>query len=779
MNRLNKIVVGLALLSGVMGTPGARAECPPQWLLSDYVSGADGAVIAFAPSSIYGAPALFAYGSFRNIGDTPADGLAYWSDGRWRRVPGWPAELADTYYRQHRAMAVAHGRLYVAGISRSTPSTLHDDAFLWCWDGLTWQPVWITPGLFAHIFHMVEFQGELILAGQISWSLGGSMNIVSWTGETWKPLGNGTPNPVNALCVHDSKLFVGVTVWSWTLREAPVLRWDGLTLHPLGNPDDFAPRARVNALVSHNGMLVATGSLRFLPSGGSGLPADTIAWDGKSWRMADLPPGEYARLITTEDRLYAVEPGYPPSQPLLELHEGAWRSVPCFAPASGAVSVMHPYDGRVFVGGLFVSGCENRPQNLLTLRDGAVTADSRTPRHEFNGAVTSFANFGDEMIASGDFSRIGELAADRIAAWNGHTWRALGAGVRGTVHAMIEMDGQLIVAGDLTSAGGAPVRDVARWDGQTWSPMDQGLHLTSVHALGFYQGALVAGGRTGRDVLPNQLLARWSGAEWLPLPARFYGSYGQGVILALVEYDGELYVGGSIRSTEGVLVGHIARGDGTTFRPVNPGGVWGLMSEPYGKTDVSSVSKLTVIEGNLIVGGGFRQPAENSFVWNGDEIVFSRFGSQGYYRPPFALVAHHEGVASCAGETYVTRWSAGEWRFVGTLDQTLTALHVYRGEVFVGGRFTNVNGYISRYFARYGAAGLPADADSDGVVSLADVSCFVAALVGEDAWRACGLTHDPADQAYLCAADVNQDGAVDFGDIDAFVACLTTGGCAE
>lgn len=67
-----------------------------------------------------------------------------------------------------------------------------------------------------------------------------------------------------------------------------------------------------------------------------------------------------------------------------------------------------------------------------------------------------------------------------------------------------------------------------------------------------------------------------------------------------------------------------------------------------------------------------------------------------------------------------------------------------------------------------------ADADCSGAVDFNDLDCFVAGLIGEDAWRECV---GDASCNFLCVSDVNRDGSVSFDDIDAFVACVIDGGC--
>ncbi len=69
--------------------------------------------------------------------------------------------------------------------------------------------------------------------------------------------------------------------------------------------------------------------------------------------------------------------------------------------------------------------------------------------------------------------------------------------------------------------------------------------------------------------------------------------------------------------------------------------------------------------------------------------------------------------------------------------------------------------------------GCPGDANCDLQINFDDIECFVAALVGEPAWRACVSI----DCGYVCANDVNGDEAVNFDDIGSFVDALVAGIC--
>ena len=65
------------------------------------------------------------------------------------------------------------------------------------------------------------------------------------------------------------------------------------------------------------------------------------------------------------------------------------------------------------------------------------------------------------LYVGGEFSHIGGIAANNIAAWDGVQWTALDGGCDGPVHAFIIYNGSLIAGGGFISPG---VR-IAAWNG--------------------------------------------------------------------------------------------------------------------------------------------------------------------------------------------------------------------------------------------------------------------------------------------------------------------------
>lgn len=118
------------------------------------------------------------------------------------------------------------------------------------------------------------------------------------------------------------------------------------------------------------------------------------------------------------------------------------------------------------------------------------------------------------------------------------------------------------------------------------------------------------------------------------------------------------------------------------------------------------------------------------------------------------------GAAACAGSRF---------RLVATVGQPDAPPAQSRGQ-----RFGVDGGYWPADTPAPCSGAVLGDSSCDGTVSFDDIDCFVAAMIGPDAWRDCG-GGEGCD--YACVNDVNDDGVVDFNDIDTFVECLINSGC--
>src|SRR5262249_8931530 len=134
---------------------------------------------------------------------------------------------------------------------------------------------------------------------------------------------------------------------------------------------------------------------------------------------------------------------------------------------------------------------------------------------------------GPDLYAGGDFTTAGGAPASRMAHWNGTAWSALGAGVDDDVRALAVYDAGtgggpvLCPGGQFLNAGGSPANRIAAWDGASWSAVGSGVDGI-VKVLKAVDGPIVhvlfAGGdfKTAGGVEASGIAA-WDGASWLPV----------------------------------------------------------------------------------------------------------------------------------------------------------------------------------------------------------------------------------------------------------------------
>src|SRR5262249_31103100 len=103
------------------------------------------------------------------------------------------------------------------------------------------------------------------------------------------------------------------------------------------------------------------------------------------------------------------------------------------------------------------------------------------------------------LYIGGDFTRVGDVAANRIAKWNGSNWSELGSGINGHVYALAVLGSDLYAGGYFRTAGGNPANRIAKWNGSSWSALGSGIgtaeatDYSTVETLAVLGNELVAG----------------------------------------------------------------------------------------------------------------------------------------------------------------------------------------------------------------------------------------------------------------------------------------------
>lgn len=239
----------------------------------------------------------------------------------------------------------------------------------------------------------------------------------------------------------------------------------------------------------------------------------------------------------------------------------------------------------------------------------AVTGGSETAN------LYALTGFNGNIIAAGEFNRVGNKAISGIMQWNGTLWDSLGSGLSGNIagtapvmypHDLCQLGTDLIVAGNFLKAGGITVNGIARWDGSQWHNLGAGFN-GSVYGICVFNGELYAGGDfTMSGSTPLKCIAKWNGTSWVDPGFRMYynnsGYYS--FVHTLKVLNSKLYIsGGFDRVVEGSTI-HQGQGicsfDGTTIDTLNGG------------TINREIEGIAWYNGTLYAGGGINN--SNSYI---------------------------------------------------------------------------------------------------------------------------------------------------------------------
>jgi hypothetical protein len=566
------------------------AQCQPSWIPTfGAMPGVDGTINAMTVFNDGTGPALYVGGAFTHAGGLSTYVIAKWNGSVWSALPG----LGGTVY----SLAVfddGSGPALYAGIPIGVAK----------WNGINWTP--LANGPSGPVYSLARFDdgsGPCLYAGGTFSTVGGVQagNIAKWNGSSWSSLGvglgSGTFAPsVLALDVFDDgngdALYVGGNFISAGAipNHNFITKWDGSSWTALGAGMD----ERVNVLAVFDdgtGPALYAGG-HFLNAGG--IPASHIAkWDGSSWSaLVGGPSGDVLVVKGFNDgsgRALYVGGQFTSTAGVATKNIAKWSGSNWSAVGSGPDARVNAL--AVFNDGgapaLYVGGAFSQVGGLLALgiarwKSSTWSTLGKKGVDRLVSALTVFDDgSGPALVAGGQFSSAGHIAASAIAKWNGSVWSPLGSGLAGSppwVFALAVFDdgnGPALYAGGLfTTAGGVPVSNIAKWSGTSWSALGSGITGppdSRVYALTVFDdgtgAALYAGGyfaTAGGQAANN--IARWDGSNWTAVGG---GTSGSATIRALTVFDDgtgpALFVGGFFSAVGGVGAVNVAKWDGSNW----------------------------------------------------------------------------------------------------------------------------------------------------------------------------------------------------------------------
>jgi hypothetical protein len=346
---------------------------------------------------------------------------------------------------------------------------------------------------------------------------------------------------------------------------------------------------------------------------------------------------------------------------------------------------------------------------------------------------------GPQMIAGGAFGTAGGVTVNKIARWDGVTWRPLGSGI-GTntavnIQAMTAWDPpsgprQFIIGGNFAAGGVIAGNYIQRWDpaAGAWVALGSGMN-NQVRALtvwdpdgasGPVPSQLVAAGdfTTAGGVTVNRI-ARWDGAAWQPLGAGANGNIAALTTIAGAGATRVLVAGGAFTTISGVSASRIAYYDGTTWHPFGGGvnsTVWALDVQNLGEgpqliaggdfttAGGATASRIARWDGGAwhTFGTGFNSTVRGVTSWDPD--------GPGPISPRLLAV----GTFTTAGGNSIPRvaaWNGSAWEALGS---SVGTSNVYAAMTFdldgpgpaypqliVGGDFTLAAGSLANRIAAW------------------------------------------------------------------------------
>jgi hypothetical protein len=373
---------------------------------------------------------------------------------------------------------------------------------------------------------------------------------------------------------------------------------------------------------------------------------------------------------------------------------GIWKSTSTWGAFGLKVAISADGKGGAYFGDRYWNGSEAVELKSDLYVDNRVTALA--------------ADHRGNVYIGGWFSRFGGVAAPAIARWNAGVYSALGIGLdkgrsgQYTVGAMtIDSKGRLVVVGDFAQAGEVAAHRIARWDGQAWSALGTGVSdfYPSVDAvIDDGQGNIVVGGQfdnVGGESVNN--IARWDGAKWSGIGGGFrpYPDKNWAFAYAIaVDANAHLVVGGSFGTAGKIPADNIAKWDGIDWKP-------------YHQRD-SSLPDWSY---------GFRWTVRNVLVDQSNTVFASVLNPYGLFKRTTAgwvslgvdtiqaMVADDEGNIYVAGglqkKGFIQRYDGKEWSTLGSgVDGPVYCLAISDSTLYVGGEFTLAGGKLSPGLAK-------------------------------------------------------------------------------
>ena len=381
----------------------------------------------------------------------------------------------------------------------------------------------------------------------------------------WSPMGNGLPDRVRALCVHNGELYAGGDF------TEQIKKWDGISWVSVGGGLSGTTSPKVDALISYHGELYAGGSFSvagsasgniakfdgnnwvavgdglggilgaevkcfaefqgLLYAGGTFTQSGTSSLSriarldsaGNAWSQAGggAPPncsaGVYA-IASYYNELYVGGQGSAPWMNKLNVAGSNWLAMPAGGLQSGTgVYALAPfrYPSAASVS-LFIGGDFAFPPSptCCTFFLGSWGSSSNAFSSGATDQINTFLSTSDYLYAGGVFTVSGIHTATNVTKRSTSLpWDTVGVTFNNAVNAFAIYNGSLVAGGQFTLANGTTVNHIAINDGVLVS--DNSMENSSVNCRIYPNPASVQ-----LSILTDQMNAGMKSIEIFDLPGK-------------------------------------------------------------------------------------------------------------------------------------------------------------------------------------------------------------------------------------------------------------------